>query len=796
MLQDLRYAFRTLAKNPGYAFILAAVLALGIGLNTAIFSVTDSVLLRPLPFEQPDRLVEVWTQEEGSDFSAIDLPVEAAWGWAQQGELFQSTSLFREANLVRSDQGEARSFHVMAAEPNLLQTLGRAPLLGRGFSPQDGLAGAPPVVILGYRYWRSQLGGDEAVLGRQLTLDGQAWTVIGILPEGLLFPWRSAVEAWIPLQDDYRTDASIRRLRVVGRLADGVSLQQAQQRALTLAKGIDREVYDEGGRPRLLPVGNYRSNRDTAIALWTLMGSSGLILLIGLFNAAGLMLVRQAQRRRELGIRLAVGASRGQLMRMLLAEVLLVTLAAAAAAVGLAYAGTRLVMAMAPEVLVRFNQLQANLDLRVVSYAFLLSMLSGLLVGGLVALRSARPWSVHFSSLRSSEVQPAQKRARSLLVVAEVALALALLVGAGLLTRSFAALLEMNLGWEPQGVVEVALTLSEVRYGDAPSRESLYRDLAERFEAIPGVRSVALSSGTAISFDLSLQAEGSPPPGDGQPMLVPWQRVEAGYLQTMGIRLIAGRDFDLEQDSGRSVAIVDRPFARYLWGEESPLGRRFRLGEGRDWFEVVGVTDDVRLMGPDDRRGAFDMFLLRRPQDAGRAGFFSLRTEGDAAPVFSHIRQILRERAALQPVWFLRRAEEGIAESWSERRFYLFLMGVFAVTAVLLASLGIYGLLAFSMRLRQREMGVRLAVGARPADVRRLVLASGLRLGLAGTLLGLMLASALSGLMRGLLFSVQPHDPLTLVATASGMLAVTLAAAWLPAQRATRLDPVRVLRRE
>jgi putative ABC transport system permease protein len=802
--QDLRFALRGVRKNPAFAAALALTLGLGIGATTAIFSVVDAILLRPLAYERPHELVELTPFNEQGGFSIPWTPMGMGRAWAREAGFVDDLALFHQVSLVRTGVDRPQQVEAQAVTANLAQTLGVAPVLGRWITSEDQQPGAPAVVVLSHQRWREWFGEERDVLGRTVELNRIPHVVIGVMPRAFRFPRVGASDMWIPLPGDNRVaGADLTRVSVIGRLPAELPLEDAGDRAKRMAEGLG--VIDPRFAEWTIRVGrhdDWRANPEVRQALWTLAAAVVLMWLIALGNGVNLLSVRSAARRREIALRMSLGASRLRLLRQLLTESVALALIGGVVAVLLAQASLGAVMQLMPQSVIRLSANQIAIGDRVLWFAFALSALTGLAVGALPALGLVRRrGSTSVSAMDLYQAAQARRTGvRRALIVAEVAVSMTLLVGAGLVINSFNRLVHVDPGFDPENLVYLSLELPDYVYDTPESRRDFFRSVEERVAAVPGVQAAFLANGlppsTGFTFGVELAAEGEEVAEEGQPFWVPRADVQPEYFDLMGIPLVAGRTFNATDDGASRSVIIDVDMARFLWADRSPLGKRFRMSADGDWYTVVGVVGDVKLLGQDDRRGAFEMYQPLTPEEIDSYMSLAIRTDLDPREVMPAIREAVWELDPDQPIWRLETAKQALAESVDEPRFLVTLMTIAAGIALALVAVGLYGVLSFAVSQRTRELGVRIALGAGIGTLQRMVLWDGLLLAGIGVVLGLGGAVALGRIIRSLLFNVEPTDPVTLVVVAGVMLATALVACYLPARRATKVDPIVVLKAE
>jgi len=798
LLQDLRYSARMLGRSPSFAAVAVAMLALGIGANTAIFSLVDAVLLRPLPFPGADRIVTLGETGKGEDARHASSTSYANFlDWKSQSQSFEAMTIFNGWAPALTGLGEAERLPAAFVTAELFDILRVRPALGRAMRPDENRADAPMVVVLSHGFWQRRMGGDLQAVGKAITLNGKAFTVIGVLPAGFrAAPPEIDVEVWANNSPDPRDTRGSRYLRVLGRLKPGVPLAQARAEMKAISARLESAFPKEDGNETAVVLPLRRAmTADTRGPLLLLMGSAGLLLLIACANLGNLLVARGVARTSEFAVRIALGATRRRLARQLLTETLL--LAATGGAVGLLLApwGTQLLMALAPE---SVRSVGVHTDVRVLFFSLAASVTAALLAGLLPALR-VRPENLDSGLKESGRAGRGGKgvRVRNGLAVTQLALALTLLALAGLLVKSFERVQGVEPGIRPENLWTLSVNVPVARY--PPPRQPLFFDgLVGGAAALPGVQSAAVSSVLPFSGNwdrISVEVEGRPLPRASD-----WPEgdryiVSPGYFSTMQIALKAGRVLEeADRQDAPLVAVVDEVFARRLSPGSSAIGTRIRL-PGRDGFAaVVGVVGHVKHYGLDaESQGQIYMSHRQYPW---RWMHLIARASPSAGSLAAPLRSALRSLDPDVPAFDITTMDALMAERSATRRFATLLASLFAGAAVALAALGLFGLVAYVVAQRKPELAIRVALGAQPADIGRLVLSQGFRLGLLGTLLGLAGATAGGRLVSGMLFQVGPADPAVLSGVAALLLAITLTASWLPARRAARIDPMAALRAE
>jgi putative ABC transport system permease protein len=802
-LQDLRYGARLLARSPGFTAVAALVLALGIGANTAIFSVVNAVLLRPLPFADPARLVGIFNRFPDLDRGPASFADLA--DWRRQNRGFAEMAAVRTLNLNYLGRHEPERIQGAMVSEGFFPMLGLAPVAGRGFLAADHREGAAAVVLVSEELARRELGSVAGVTGRAISLDGQPRLVVGVMPSRLpkALDWADT-EVWLPLEPNAPwKQRGTNYLEVIARLRPRISLQQARTEMIVIQKQIDSRFPGNKHDVVVLPLGEALVGQVRPMLL-LLLGAVGFVLLIACANVASLVLIRATGRAKELAIRAGLGARRRRVIRQLLTESILLAALGGSCGVLLAMWGTRLLLASWPVNVPRPvspGSAAVAADWRVLAFTLGVSLAAGILFGLAPALHSSR---VDFNEAlkeggRGAAGTPARGGLRRLFVVSEIALATLLLVGAGLMLRSLARLEGVDPGFNPARLLTMAVNLPATKYGTDAKRAAFWSEALARITALPGVKSAATvsdlplaGSGTTGDFELA----GRPPFTAGEQPSAAKEIVSPDYFAAMQVPLLAGRGFTERDRAGAPrVAIINREMARRFWPGEDPVGKKIHPGYYQtDWHEIVGVVGDVRLAGLGAPPG-LEIYLcsLQVPQ---RAMTVLARTASDPLGLTPAIRRQVFAVDPKQPVYRLQLMDQVVGDSLSGRRVASWLLGIFAALAMLLAALGIYGTTAYAATQRTHELGIRVALGARHGEVLKLVAAEGVKAALAGLSLGLLGALALTRLMTGLLYGIQPTDLATFAGVLAGFSAVAVAASCLPARRAMRVDPVAALRWE
>jgi predicted permease len=808
LLQDLRFGLRMLRKSPGFTAVAVLTLALGIGANTAIFSVVYAVLLKPLPYTNPDQLVCFYQSKlqegvkiTGSSYVDFD-------DWRRQNHSFSALAGAQRHDLTLTGHGEPSVVDTVVVTPEVFSLLDAKPIAGRTFFPDDGKKGAAPVVILSETLWRTQLGADPHIVGTSINLDQKPFLVVGIMPAGFRVPlFTERQQIWIPLAQDPLFGSWMPRrgghwLRVMGRLKPGVSLAQAQSEMDALAAQIaqDHPAENAGWTVRVVPlqqilVGDFRT------ALLVLLGAVGLVLLLACTNIANLLLARATSRAREVALRRALGAARGRILRQLLTESAVLGSLGAVAGILLAYWGVHVLRAFLPPELPQFNA--PRVDGWVLAFAVLLSFLASLIFGLAPALLVAdsRPQaSLQEGASRSGEGRE-RRRARSFLAAVEIALAVVLIVSAGLLLRSFASLTSVSPGFNMEKVLKAEVSLPQYQYSTPQQWTAFSNTFLERVQAQPGLQNSALAVPLPLAdgyVNLGFSIPGAPPSPPGMPATADYVSVSPEYFRVMDIPLLRGRAFTGDDaPSTPRVAIINQALAQLYFPNQDPVGRQIVFGFPPDTNvsrEIVGIVGDVRDVALRQEPGP--MMYVPFAQAPFWGGAVVTKTTLAPSIAFSEIRQVVQSIDKNLPVTDFAPMSDAIASTVAQPRFRAWLLGLFGLVALLLATAGIVGVVSYSVSCRTQEFGIRIALGASPGAIRTMVLRESLRLAVAGLAVGIIAALALAQFLKSQLYGVGATDPLTFAATAVLLLAVALAACYVPARRATRVDPIVALRYE
>ena len=800
--KDIRFGLRTLLRNPATSAVALLALALGIGANTAIFSVVNGLLLDPLPYEDPEDLVMVWESNPQAGFPRFSVSPPNLADWQKENQVFEGLSPLNQARPNMTGGDEPEVVRAEQVSPAFFKIMRSEPTLGRGFRPEEANPGSGQVVVLTHGFWQRRFGGEESVLNSTITLDGQPYTVIGVAPEELVFP--PDRDVYMPLaMNYYEPPRGAHFLAVIGRLKEGVTLERAQAEMKTIAARLEAQFPDsntgwstEVVRLRDLLVENIRP------ALLILLVAVGFVLLIACANVANLLLARVAAREREIAVRAALGADRGRLVSQMITETVILFLAGGVLGLLLAYWATRALVALNPDALPQGPEI--GIDGRVLAFTFAVAILTGLLCG-LVPAFSALGGRLYDALKEGGRGMAAGNRGkvmRNVLVLVEVAIALVLLVGAGLLIRSFNQLQQVDPGFKPEGVLTMNVALPPSKYPDPPRQAIFVWNLLERLRAVSGVEHAATIFPLPLGgegFVLAYAVQGRPAPPPNQELSSHVRVISPDYFQAAGVTLLQGRVFTPQDDYRTApVVIVNRKMAESVWPGESPLEKRITFDDPSNpearWMTVVGVVADVRHagLGQDTTSEAYWPHF-QNPQSALTV---MVRTKGDPQSLVGPVRDAIKEIDPEQPVDQVRTLEDVVSSALSESRFRTVLLAIFAAVALVLASVGVYGVISYSVAQRTHEIGVRMALGARRGEVLGMVVRQGMALVAIGVAVGLAGAWVLSRYLSSQVYEVSTTDPLTFILVPVVLLAVALVANLLPARRATRVDPLEALRYE
>jgi putative ABC transport system permease protein len=802
MMSDLVYAVRGLRKKPLFTAAAVLTLALGIGANSAIFTVVNAVLLRPLPYPAPDRLMMLWAYNprQGYDKDVSSYPNFD--DWRRQSASFEGMSAYFDASFTLTQAGDPAQIEGAIVTPGFFETLGVAPALGRTFGAPEGAAGGDRVAILSHGLWRTRFGGDPSIVGRTVVLNSVSHEVLGVMPVSFAHP--EAALVWTPLTPSVRLAPLMQSrssywLQIVGRLKPGIDRRAAQSEMDAIASSLERHYPDvnAGIGVRLVPM-HEEIVGDVRQPLLILFGTAALVLLIACANVANLLLARAASRQRELAIRTALGAGRRRLIAQLLTESLVLAAVGGAAGLLLAAWGIQALLSLAPSNLPRLTGVR--IDTSVILYTSLASLVTGLVFGAAPALQSASATAGEFLKERRAESHGARgRRLRAAVAIAEVAVALVLVIGAGLLVRTFVAMNKVDLGFDARGILAVRVELPRARYPEDAHVTAFFNDLASRLRALPGVESVGLGSSVVRAPQSStLSVHGRPPQDPNVPNLpVPYDSVTPEFFPTLRIPLRRGRLFtSADGPTTERVVVVNESLARRFFPGDDALGKRVTYDDPTDaqarWLTIVGIVADTRRGGVDREPRAELYYPLTQLPD--RWMYALVRTSGDPLALARPAQAQVWAIDPNQPTASVRSVEGILADGQANRRFTTLLLGLFSIVALALAAIGIYGVVAYSTAQRVQEIGIRMALGASRTNVLTGVLKEAVMIGVAGLALGIAAALALTRFLSGLLFGVGARDPMTFVALPLGLLLVAVLAALIPATRAVRVNPLVALR--
>jgi putative ABC transport system permease protein len=799
--RDVRFGVRMLWKSRGFTVVAVLVLTLGIGANSAIFSIVNAILLRPLPYEDSGKLV--FLAEWSKQVPNMSFSVANFQDVRDQNKVFESLFAFRSGNYVMTGEGEPERLLGRQVTSGIFPAMRVQPILGRAFTPEEDKPGAERVVLLGEGFWTRRFARDPNVLGKTLTLSGESFTVIGVLPATFHGTWRQA-DLWVSLGRLFdqlggpQNRGNHPGIYVIGRRRPGVSEEQARADIVAIAQRLAQEYPQSSANQSMTARDLHEAVvGDLERPLFVLLGAVAFVLLIACANVANLMLSRGAARQKEIAVRIALGAGRGRLVRQFLTESTLLALVGGMIGLGLAYAGLKGLLAVTPTNVPRVDEIR--LDGAVLSFTMLVSLLTGIVFGLVPALQVSKP-DVHETLKEGGRAGSGAARhlLRSSLAVVEICLAFVLLIGSGLMLRSFYRLLLADAGYNPESVLTASVAAPQAKYDQPPKVRAFIEQVLTNVKALPGVEAAASTTPLLGGWQTSFLVEGKPAPPLGQVPSTDISRVSPDYFRAMGVRLLRGRTFT-EQDHADAprVCIVDETFARTYWPDEDPIGRKIRLGglqSQQPWMEVVGVVAHVKNYGV-DQESRVETYLPY-PQSPVNAFTLVVRTKVEPTSLTSALRDAVRRADPDIPIFSVRTMEQIVSDNVASRRLAVVLLGVFAGLAMLLAAVGLYGVMSYNVAQRTHEIGIRMALGAQPGDVLRLVVRQGMMMALLGVAIGLAGSLALTRVVKTLLFQVSATDPATFAGISSLLVVVTVLATYIPARRATRVDPVIALRYE
>jgi putative ABC transport system permease protein len=799
LMQDLRYGLRMQLKSPGFTALAIIALALGIGANTAIFSVVNAVLLRPLPYANSERLMMI-RETALPKFPEFSVSPGNFVDWQKQNTVFERMVAYRSQAYILVGDGEPERLRAVRLTAGAFEMLGAKPIFGRDFLAEEDQEGKGNVIILSHGFWQRRYGGKPEIVGQTLTLSGQPYAVVGIMPASFQFPDRTT-DFWAPMAFTAR-DAQAHGahfLNAIGTLKPGVSVDQARSEMATIAARLAQQYPDSnsGWSTKVVPLQEYQVTQIKP-ALLVLLVAVALVLLIACANVANLLLVRTAGRQKEIAIRTALGAGRWRIARQLLTESVILALLGGAAGLALAYGGLKLLLTLAPD---DFSQIRdVGLDPRALGFTLILTVLTGVLFGLAPALQASRPDlnETLKDGGRGTSEGGSRRRLRSVLVVVEIAMALTLLIGAGLLIKSFFRLQQVNPGFNSENVLVLGIGLPQAKYRDDAQRVTFFNQLTERISSLPGVVAAGVTQSLPIAGDyvLGFVIQGRPPFKRGEEPSTNYYAVSPGYFKAMGIPLLRGRLFN-ERDvrDATRVVVINESMAKRYFQDEDPIGKRIHVTQGPETFrEIVGIVGDTKQYGLDTTAPL--QTYEPHMQQAFSGMTLVVKTVGEPTALSNAVRNEVWAIDKDQPVTNIRTMKQIVASSIGYQRFAMLLLGIFAAVAMILSAVGIYGVISYSVAQRTHEIGIRMALGASALDVLKLVVGQGMLLAGIGVAIGIGAALVGGRLMSTLLFGVSAHDPLIFAGVALLLSSVAVTASYLPARRATRVDPLIALRYE
>ena len=802
---DIRFGMRSLRKRPGATAIALVTLALGIGVNTAIFSAVDSILLRPLPFKDPDRIVSVWEQTPSLGIQQNQAAPANFFDLRSQNQVFEALGAYGPLDINLIGEGDPERLDGQLVSANVFSILGVAPALGRTFLPTEDQPGLEHVVVLSDRLWQRRFNRDPSILNRNITLNGESFTVVGVMPRGFFFPVRET-ELWTPwaMEPDQASGRGDHYLGLVGRLKPDVSIAGANADLASIGQRLANEYPRTNEGLGFIARSLHRDYvGDLRLPMLILFGAVGLVLLIACANVANLLLAQATTRRKEIAIRIALGARRWTIVRQMLVESLLLACGGGLLGVLGAFWGVEALAKFLPESLSKLQGV--NIDARVLLFTLGVSVLTAIVFGGVPALLASRttPGSTLSDVARDVAGGTSGRHVRRVLVVSEVALAVVLLVSAGLLIRSFQLLRQVEPGFNPENALTMRMVLPFPKYAKKEARSAFYDEVLRQVKETPGVEAAGMITFLPLSFsgmNFSFSVEGRAAPGDMNLPFALFRVVSPDYFRAMGIPLLRGRYFETHDSPDATPAVViNRRLAEQYWPGEDAIGKRVKVGpvdSPNAWLTVVGVVGDVRQTGLYEQKLEFYVPYMQERRSFMAPRDLVVRTKADPAVIAAAVRKAVWAVDKDQPVSNVRTMDQVFAAAISQERFQALMLGISAALALVLACVGLYGVISYSVVQRTHEIGVRMALGAQPMNVLILVIRQGMTLTIAGLVVGIIAGTFVTRVLTDMLFGVTPRDPLTFVGVPVLLLAVAFLACYIPARRATRIDPLIALRYE
>jgi putative ABC transport system permease protein len=805
LITDIRYGFRSLLKRPGATAIALVTLALGIGVNTAIFSAVDSILLRPLPFNNPERIVSVWEQSPSLGIQQNQAAPANFFDLRNQNQSFEALGAYGPLDINLTGAGDPERLDGQLVTANVFSILGVAPALGRTFLPNEDQPGQEHVVVLSDALWARRFNRDPAIINRNIALNGESFTVVGVMPRGFFFPVRET-ELWTPwaMEPDQASGRGDHYLGLVARLKTGVSIERANADLAAIGQRLATEYPRTNEGLGFIARSLHRDYvGDLRLPMLILFGAVALVLLIACANVANLLLAQATTRRKEIAIRIALGARRWTIVRQMLVESLLLASGGGLLGVLGAYWGVEALTKFLPESLSKLQGV--NIDARVLLFTLGVSLLTAIVFGGVPALLASRttPGATLSDVARDVAGGTSGRHVRRLLVVSEVALAVVLLVSAGLLIRSFQLLRQVEPGFNPENALTMRMVLPFPKYAKKEARSSFYDEVLRQVKETPGVEAAGMITFMPLSFNgmnFSFSVDGRAAPSDMNLPFALFRVVSPDYFRAMGIPLLRGRYFETQDSQDTTpVTLINRRLAEQYWPGEDAIGKRLKVGPAdspNSWLTVVGVVGDVRQTGLQVQKLEFYVPYMQERRSFMAPRDLVVRTKADPAVIAAAVRKAVWSVDKDQPVSNVRTVNEVFSAAISQERFQALMLGLSAALALVLACVGLYGVISYSVVQRTHEIGVRMALGAQPVDVLSLVIRQGMSLTLFGLVVGIVAGTFVTRVLTDMLFGVTPRDPLTFAGVPVLLLIVAFLACYIPARRATRIDPLEALRYE